>query len=61
MASGSKKIEDKELFEVQLVSNEVKQLDFHPILEVAYKNDPTGALFCIPPKHCYGLGCKEML
>ena len=37
-------------FEVQLVSNEVKQLDFWAILEVAYKDDPTSALSMIPPK-----------
>ena len=32
------------------MSNEVKQPDFCPILEVAYKNDPTGALSIITPK-----------
>ena len=50
MASSSKNPKEKEGFEVQLVSNEVKQLDFRPILEVAYKNDPTDALAIIPPK-----------
>ena len=37
-------------FEVQLVSNEVKQLDFKAIPEVAYKDDPTGMFSMIPPK-----------
>ena len=37
-------------FEVQLVSNEVKQPDFWAILKVAYKDDPTGALSMILPK-----------
>lgn len=50
MASSSKNPKDKEQFEVQLVSNEVKQLDFRAIPEVAYKNDPAGALSIIPPK-----------
>lgn len=50
MASSSRKTSEKEIFEVQLVSNEVKQLDFHPIPEVAYKNDPASALSAIPPK-----------
>ena len=50
MASSSRKTSEKEAFEVQLVSNEVKQPDFRPILEVANKNDPAGALSVIPPK-----------
>ena len=37
-------------FEVKLVSNEVKQPNFQAIPEVAYKDDPTGALSMIPPK-----------
>ena len=37
-------------FEVQLVSNKVKQPNFQAILEVAYKDDLTGALSMIPPK-----------
>ena len=36
--------------EIQLVSNEVKKPNFKPIPEVAYKNDPIGALFSIPNK-----------
>ena len=50
MASSSRKPQEKELFEVQLMSNQVKQPDFWPIPEVAYKNDPTDALTIIPPK-----------
>ena len=50
MASGSKSTKVKESHEIQLVSNEVKQLEFRPILEVAYKNDPAGALSMIPDK-----------
>jgi hypothetical protein len=50
MASSSRKTSEKETFEVQLVSNEVKQPDFRPIPEVAYKNDPASALSTIPPK-----------
>ena len=33
-----------------MVSNKVKQPNFRPIPEVAYKNDPAGALSIIPPK-----------
>ena len=33
-----------------MFSDEVKQPDFRPIPEVAYKNDPAGALSIIPPK-----------
>ena len=50
MASSSKNPKDKEPFEVQLVSTEVKQPEFKPIPKVAYKNDPTSALSIIPPK-----------
>ena len=50
MASSSKNPKDKEPFKVKLVSNEVNQLDFRSIREVAYKNDPIGALSIIPPK-----------
>ena len=38
------------MFEVQLVSNEVKEPEFKAIPEVAYKNDPTSALSMIPVK-----------
>ena len=50
MASISKNPKDKEPFEVQLVSNEVKQPDFRATPKVAYKNDPTCTLSIIPPK-----------
>lgn len=50
MASSSKNTKDKEGHKVQLVSNEVKQPEFRPILEVAYKNDPVNALSIILPK-----------
>ena len=50
MASSSQPVKGKTIFEVQLVSNEVKQLEFKAIPEVAYKNDPTGALSMIPSK-----------
>ena len=50
MASSSKNPKDKEIHEVQLVSNEIKQPEFRKILEVAYKNDPSGTLSIIPPK-----------
>ena len=50
MTSSSKNPKDKESFEVQIVSNEVKQPNFKAIPEVAYKNDLIGALLIIPPK-----------
>ena len=50
MASGSKMGKGKDSLEIQLVSNEVKQSEFKPIPEVAYKNDPTSALSAIPDK-----------
>ena len=50
MTSSSKSKKGKEIHEIQLVSNEVKQPEFKPILEVAYKNDLDGALSMIPNK-----------
>ena len=50
MASGSKSAQGKGSHEIQLVSNEVKQPEFKPTLEVAYKNDLIGALSAIPDK-----------
>ena len=50
MAFGSKFAKGKESHEIQLVSNKVKQPEFRPIPEVAYKNDPVGALSVIPDK-----------
>ena len=40
----------KDSLEIQFVSNEVKQPEFKPIPEVAYKNDPIGTLSAIPDK-----------
>ena len=50
MASNSQQVKGKTNFEVQLVRNEVKQPEFKPIPEVAYKDDITRALLMIPPK-----------
>ena len=50
MVSSSKSTKEKESHEIQLVSNEVKQPEFRPIPEVAYKNDPAGALSMILDK-----------
>ena len=47
-ASGSQMARGR--FEVKLVSNEVKQLDFRAIPEIAYKDDPACALSMIPPQ-----------
>ena len=49
MASSSKNPKGKESHEVQLVSNKVKQLEFRPIPDVAYKNDPADVLFSVIP------------
>ena len=43
-------MKEKTTFEVQLISNEIKQLEFKAILKVAYKNDPTSTLSMIPQK-----------
>ena len=50
MESWSKKTKGKDSHEVQLVSNKVKKLEFKPIPEVTYKNDPSGALLVILDK-----------
>ena len=50
MAIASSSQVAKGKFEVQLVSNKVKQLDFQEILEVAYKDEPTCVLSMISPK-----------
>ena len=50
MAFGSKTTKGKDSHKVQLVSNEVKQPKFKPILEVAYKNDLASALPVVPNK-----------
>ena len=48
IASSSQGMKGK--FEIQLVSNEVKQPNFRAIPKFAYKDDPIGALSMIPPK-----------
>ena len=50
MTSSSQKGNGNTTFEVQLVSNEVKKLEFKAIPKVVYKNDPIGALSMIPPQ-----------
>ena len=50
MVSSSQLAKEKTTFEVQLISNEVKKLEFKAIPEVAYKNDLAGALSMIPLK-----------
>ena len=50
MTSSSQLAKENTTFEVQLISNEVKQLEFKAILEVVYKKDPLGALYIIPSK-----------
>lgn len=61
MASTSIKIKGKEVLNVHLVSNEVKQPIFKAFLDIAYKKDPFGVLSMILPnvimvqdvKKCY--------
>ena len=48
MASSSKNVEGKEVLNVQLVSNEVKQPIFKAIPNISYKQDPSGAFPMIP-------------
>ena len=50
MASCSKNVKEKETFEVQLVRKKVKQPNFKAILEISYKQVPSGALSMILPK-----------
>ena len=50
MTTASSSQATKGKFEVQLISNKVKQLEFWEIPKVAYKYDPTSALSMIPPK-----------
>ena len=50
MASSSRNVEGREVLNVQLVSNQVKQPIFKAIPNITYKQDPLGALFMIPPK-----------
>ena len=61
MASSLKNVERKEVLNVQLVSNEVKQPIVKAILDITYKQDPSGVLSMILPsvlmvqyvKKCY--------
>ena len=48
MASSSKNLERKEVLNIQLSSNEVKQPNFKAIPDIAYKQDPLGMLSLIP-------------
>ena len=50
MASSSKSAKDQVTYEVQLVSNDVRQPDLKVIPKVAYKDDPSSALSMIPSK-----------
>lgn len=47
-SSTSVKKEGKESFNVQLISNDVRQPPFQAIPEITYKRDPSGALSMIP-------------
>ena len=49
MVSSSKNVEGKEVLNFQLVSNKVKKPNFKAIHDIAYKQDPSGALSMIPP------------
>ena len=49
-SSKAKEVEGKEIFNVQLVINEVKQPIFKAIPDIVYKQDPSSVLFMIPPK-----------
>ena len=49
-SSSTTNIKDgKEVFNLQLIRNEIKQLNFRAILDIAYKQDPSSALSMIPP------------
>ena len=51
MASSSSKsmfVEVNEVFIMQLICNEIKQPNFRAILDIAYKQDPSGVLSTIP-------------
>lgn len=49
-SSSNVRKEGKDIFNVQLIRNDVRQPPFWAILEIAYKGDPFGALSMIPPK-----------
>ena len=48
MASISRNVEGKEVLNVQLLSNKVKQPIFKAILDIAYMQDPLGTLSMSP-------------
>ena len=48
-SSKVKVVEGKEVLNVQLISNEIKQPIFKAILDIAYKQDPFSALSMIAP------------
>ena len=53
MASSSSAIkvkEGKEVLNVQLINNEIKKPIFKAILDIAYTQDPSGALSMMPPQ-----------
>ena len=50
MVSSSKKVEEKEVLNVQLVSKKVKQPIFKVIPNIVYKQHPSSALSMIHPK-----------
>ena len=44
------KVKDgKEVLNLQLISNEIRQPNFRAILDIAYKNNSSSALSMIPP------------
>lgn len=47
-SSTTKVKEGKKVFNVQLTSNDIKQLKFRLILDLAYKQNPFGTLSMIP-------------
>ena len=49
-SSSSKVKEGKEVLKVQLIKNEIKQLNFNVITNIAYKQDSFGKFSMIPPQ-----------
>lgn len=46
----AKVVEGKEVLNVQLISNEIKQPNFKDIPDIAYKQNPSAALSMLPPQ-----------
>ena len=42
--------EGKEVLNVKLIINNIKQISFRAIPKIAYKGDPSGVLSMVPPK-----------